>query len=74
MNILTTEEITNMYGSLFWNYEKNTFINPRRINDWLESINKKYKISDKKLHNHRLRHEELHNGKKRKWIFLQFNI
>lgn len=59
LNTLTTEEITNIYGLLFWNYEKNTFINPRRINDWLESINKKYKISDKKLHSHRLRHDRI---------------
>lgn len=59
LDTLTTEEINNIYGLLFWNYEKNTFINPRRINDWLESINKKYKISDKKLHNHRLRHDRI---------------
>ncbi len=52
-------KIVNMYGLLFWDYENNTFINPRRVNDWLESINKKYKISKKQLHNHRLRHDRI---------------
>lgn len=56
---LTSKKIINIYGLLFWNYNKNTFINPKRINDWLESINKKYKISNKKLHNHRLRHDRI---------------
>lgn len=27
-----------IYGLLFWNYTTNTFINPRRINEWLENI------------------------------------
>lgn len=53
------KKMINIYGLLFWNYDTNTFINPRRINDWLESINKKYKISNKELHNHRLRHDRI---------------
>ena len=53
------KKIFNIYGLLFWNYETNTFINPRRINEWLESINEKYKISKKQLHNHRLRHDRI---------------
>lgn len=53
------KKMVNIYGLLFWNYETNTFINPRRINDWLESINKKYKISNEKLHSHRLRHDRI---------------
>ena len=53
------KKIVNIYGLLFWNYETNTFINPKRINEWLESINKKYMISNKKLHNHRLRHDRI---------------
>ena len=51
----TNKKITNIYGLLFWNYEKNTFINPKEINAWLRRLNEKYKIS-KTLHNHRLRH------------------
>lgn len=49
----------NIYRLLFWNYDSNTFINPRRINEWLESINKKYNISKNELHNHRLRHDRI---------------
>lgn len=54
----TNKKITNIYGLLFWNYEKNTFINPKEINAWLRRLNEKYKIS-KTLHNHRLRHTRI---------------
>jgi len=53
------KKMVNIYGLLFWNYATNTFINPRRINEWLENINQKYKISNKKLHSHRLRHDRI---------------
>lgn len=53
------KKMVNVYGLLFWNYESNTFINPRRINEWLENINKRYKISREKLHSHRLRHDRI---------------
>lgn len=54
----TAKKITNIYGLLFWDYEKNTFINPKEINAWLRRLNAKYKIS-KTLHNHRLRHTRI---------------
>lgn len=54
----TKENITNIYGLLFWNYEDNTFITPKEVNAWLRRLNTKYKITDK-LHNHRLRHTRI---------------
>ena len=53
------KKMVNAYGLLFWNYEQNTFISPRRINEWLERLNKRYKISSEKLHSHRLRHDRI---------------
>lgn len=53
------KKIVNIEGLLFWNYGKNNFINPRRINEWLENLNKKYEISNQKLHSHRLRHDRI---------------
>lgn len=52
------KKITNIYGLLFWDYEKNTFISPKEVNAWLRRLNEKYKIS-KTLHNHRLRHTRI---------------
>lgn len=52
------QKITNIYGLLFWDYEKDTFITPQEVNSWLHRINNKYKIS-KKLHNHKLRHTRI---------------
>ena len=52
-------KMCNINKLIFWDYENNTFITPKSINDWLESINKKYQISKKKLHNHRLRHDRI---------------
>lgn len=54
----TKNNITNIYGLLFWDYEKNTFISPKEINAWLRRLNAKYKIS-KTLHNHKLRHTRI---------------
>ncbi len=50
---------TNIYKLLFWDYEDNTFVSVNEINSWLDRINKKYKISSKKIHNHRLRHDRI---------------
>ncbi len=50
---------TNIYNLLFWDYEDNTFVSGNEINSWLDRINKKYKISLKKIHNHRLRHDRI---------------
>ena len=38
---------SNLYGLLFWNYERNTFITPKEVNAWLRRLNTKYKITDK---------------------------
>lgn len=54
-----SNEVMNIHGLLFWDYTKNTFMNDAKINSWLARINKKYKISDKVLHNHRLRHDRI---------------
>ena len=54
-----SKNITNIYGLFFWDYENNTFIQGKEINSWLERLNKKYKISNKSLHNHRLRHDRM---------------
>lgn len=54
-----SKKITNIYGLLFWNYEKNTFITPQEVNSWLYRLNKKYNISEDGLHNHRLRHDRI---------------
>ena len=54
-----SSKITNIYSLLFWDYKKNTFINAKEVNAWLRRINKKYNISDKSLHNHRLRHDRI---------------
>ena len=54
-----SSKLTNIYNLLFWDYRKNTFITPQEVNSWLKRINKKYKISEKSLHNHRLRHDRI---------------
>ena len=53
------KKLTNIYGLLFWDYQKNTFISDKEINAWLRRINEKYHISNKNLHNHRLRHDRI---------------
>lgn len=52
-------EISNIYGLLFWNYEKNTFINYADVNSWLSEINEKYKITSINLTTHVLRHTKI---------------
>lgn len=54
-----SNNLTNIHGLLFWDYKKNTFVSDKDINSWLKRINDKYKISDKSLHNHRLRHDRI---------------
>lgn len=54
-----SKKVTNIYGLLFWNYKRNTFITPQEVNSWLYRLNKKYHISEQGLHNHRLRHDRL---------------
>lgn len=59
LNEELSKNITNIYGLIFWDYKKNTFISDKEINAWLRRLNQKYKISDKNLHNHRLRHDRI---------------
>lgn len=54
-----SETLTNIHGLIFWNYDKNTFVTPSAVNSWLKRINKKYKITENSLHNHRLRHDRI---------------
>jgi len=54
-----SKNITNIHNLIFWDYQKNTFINGNEINSWLKRLNQKYNISDKSLHNHRLRHDRI---------------
>lgn len=56
---IANQKLTNIHGLLFWNYKNNIFINDSEVNSWLDRINKKYNISSKKLHNHRLRHDRI---------------
>lgn len=51
-----SNRITNIYGLIFWDYEKNTFISYGEINSWLRRLNDKYKITNKSLSTHVLRH------------------
>lgn len=44
---------------IFWDYKKNTFISNGEINSWLNRINKKYKITNKPLSTHVLRHTRI---------------
>ena len=59
LNEELSDNITNIYGLLFWDYRKNTFISDKEINAWLRRINEKYNISNISLHNHRLRHDRI---------------
>lgn len=51
--------LTNIHNLLFWDYRRNTFISNGEINSWLDRINKKYKITDKPLSTHVLRHTRI---------------
>lgn len=59
INMELSKNLTNIHGLLFWDYEKNTFISDSEVNSWLARINKKYNISNKTIHNHRLRHDRI---------------
>ena len=48
-------KITNMYGLIFYDYEKNTFITPNEINSFLQRLNQKHNICNH-IHTHMLRH------------------
>lgn len=53
--VLASNNITNIYNLIFYDYEKNTFITPNEINCFLKRLNEKYKFCDH-IHTHMLRH------------------
>ena len=59
INEQRSKGINNIYGLLFWDYDKNDFMTPSAINSWLKRINEKYKISKEDMSTHRLRHYAL---------------
>lgn len=56
VNEILKQKLTNIYGLLFWDYKKNTFITPYKINSYLRRLNDKYNICDFSLSSHNLRH------------------
>ena len=59
LNEQLSSKLKNIHDLLFWDYKNNNFISDVEINSWLRRINKKYHISSKNLHNHRLRHDRI---------------
>ena len=53
--ITLSNNITNIYNLVFYDYEKNTFITPNEINCFLKRLNEKYKFCNH-IHTHMLRH------------------
>ncbi len=53
--VMLSNNITNIYNLVFYDYEKNTFITPNEINCFLKRLNKKHKFCDH-IHTHMLRH------------------
>lgn len=56
--------ISNINGLLFWDYDNNNFVSYNEINSWLHRINEKYKITNKSLSSHKLRHTRITNMRK----------
>ncbi len=67
-------KLTNIYNLLFWDYEDNTFVTPNEVNSWIRRINEKYKISNKSLHNHRLRHDRITQWKEARHGFICYSV
>lgn len=55
-NYMHKQKITNINQLIFWDYDKNTLIQPRRLNNYLSSINKAENIATKDFTTHVLRH------------------
>jgi integrase len=53
------KKIANIYNLIFWDYKNNTFISNGEINSWLKRLNDKYKITNKSLSTHVLRHTRI---------------
>lgn len=62
-NSIIIEEVSkataNIQGLIFWDYENNSFMSAGKINSWLNRINEKYKITQKGLSTHVLRHTRI---------------
>lgn len=58
------KKINNVRNLLFWDYEKNDFVSPNNVNNWLKRLNTKYKICNEELTTHRLRHTAITNWAK----------
>lgn len=54
-NILSFK-VENINSMLFWDYKKDFYITPCKINSYLKRINEKYQITSSSIHSHRLRH------------------
>ena len=54
-DVLNSNNISNIYNLLFFDYQKNTFITPCEINCYLRRLNHKYKFCNH-IHTHMLRH------------------
>ncbi len=74
LNEQLDNKLTNIYNLLFWDYEDNTFVTPNEVNSWIRRINEKYKISNKSLHNHRLRHDRITQWKEARYGFVCYSI
>ena len=53
---ILSNKVSNINGLLFWDNNKESYITPNEINSYLKRINNKYKITNKSIHSHRLRH------------------
>lgn len=49
----------NIHNLLFWDYKNNCLITYKEINSWLKRLNSKYKITNKSLSSHILRHTRI---------------
>lgn len=52
---ILTDNVSNIYNLIFFDYKNNTFITPNEINCFLKRLNTKYNICQE-IHTHMLRH------------------
>lgn len=51
--------LSNIHNCIFYDYANGEFIKPEEVNSWLRRINIKYKITDKSLTTHIMRHTRI---------------
>lgn len=56
---IAKSNMKNIHNLFFWDYKNNCLINYAEINSWLRRLNTKYKISNKSLSTHLLRHTRI---------------